>query len=45
MKPGTAVAGFGDGALTHNRHDYGVSKGKGQLGDEVQITLDVEATK
>jgi len=45
MKPGTTVAGFGDGALTLNRQDYGVSYGKGLLGDEVQITLDVEATK
>lgn len=45
MKPGTAVAGFGDGALTLDRQDYGVSYGKGLLGDEVQITLDVEATK
>ena len=45
MKPGTAVAGFGDGSLTINRQDYGVSYGKGLLGDEVQITLDVEATK
>ena len=45
MKPGTTVAGFGDGSLTINRQDYGVSYGKGLLGDEVQITLDVEATK
>lgn len=45
MKPGTTVAGFGDGTLTINRQDYGVSYGKGMLGDEVQITLDVEATK
>lgn len=45
LKPGTTVAGFGDGALTLNRQDYGVSYGKGLLGDEVQITLDVEATK
>ena len=45
LKPGSAVAGFGDGALTINRQDYGVSYGKGLLGDEVQITLDVEATK
>ena len=45
MKPGAVVAGFGDGTLTLNRQDYGVSYGKGLLGDDVQITLDVEASK
>lgn len=45
MKPGTFVAGFGDATLTLNRQDYGVSYGKGMIGDEVQISLDVEATK
>jgi polyisoprenoid-binding protein YceI len=45
MKPGTVVAGFVDGALTINRQDYGVSYGKGMVGDEVAIELNVEADK
>jgi polyisoprenoid-binding protein YceI len=45
MKPGAVVAGFIDGALTINRQDYGVSYGKGMIGDEVAISLNVEAGK
>ncbi len=45
MKPGTTVAGFGDGTLTINRNDFGIKAYAGVLGDDVQITLDVEAGK
>ncbi|MDE3245669.1 MAG: polyisoprenoid-binding protein [Acidobacteriota bacterium] len=45
MRPGSTVIGFGDGALKLNRHDYGVSIMKGVLGDDVDISLDVEAVK
>ena len=45
MKPGTVVAGFVDGVLTLNRQDYGVSYGKGMVGDDVAIELNVEADK
>lgn len=44
-KPGTVMAGFIDGALTINRQDYGVSYGKGIVGDDVTISLNVEAGK
>ena len=44
-KPGTVVAGFIDGTLTIDRQDYGVSYGKGIVGDEVTISLNVEAGK
>lgn len=42
---GGVVAGFGDGLLKLNRHDFGISYGKGVLGDEVEISMDVEAVK
>lgn len=45
MRPGSTVIGFGDGALKLNRHDYGISAMKGVLGDDVDISLDVEAVK
>lgn len=45
MKPGSTVIGFGDGALKLNRHDFGISAYKGMLGDDVDISLDVEAVK
>lgn len=45
MKPGTVVAGFIDGALTLNRRDYGVNYGPGIVGDEVAVSLNVEAGK
>ena len=45
MKPGTVVAGFIDGALTINRNDYGIKYGPGVLGDEVAISLNIEAGK
>lgn len=44
-KPGTVMAGFIDGALSVNRQDYGVSYGKGIVGDDVAISLNVEAGK
>ena len=44
-QPGTVVAGFIDGALTIDRQDYGVSYGKGMVGDEVAISLNIEAGK
>ncbi len=45
MKPGSVVAGFIDGALTLNRNDYGIKTFPGVLGDDVEITLNVEADK
>lgn len=45
MKPGTVVAGFVDGALTINRNDYGIKYGPGILGDDVAISLNIEAGK
>ena len=45
MQPGAVVAGFIDGALTIDRQDYGVSYGKGMVGDEVAISLNIEAGK
>ena len=45
MKPGTVVAGFVDGAVTINRNDYGIKAYSGALGDEVVISLNIEAGK
>ncbi len=45
MKPGTVLAGFVDGALTLNRSDYGVKYGIPLVGDEVAISLNIEAGK
>jgi polyisoprenoid-binding protein YceI len=45
MKPGTVVAGFTDGALTINRNDFGIKTFPGALGDDVAISLNVEAGK
>ena len=45
MKPGTVLAGFIDGALTLNRSEYGVKYGIPLVGDEVAISLNVEAGK
>lgn len=45
MQPGTVVAGFIDGALTINRNDYGIKTFPGVLGDDVAISLNVEAGK
>ena len=45
MKPGTVVAGFIDGALTINRNDYGIKSFPGALGDDVAISLNIEAGK
>ena len=45
MKPGTFLAGFVDGALTVNRSEYGIKYGLGMVGDEVAISLNVEAGK
>ena len=41
---GTVIAGF-EGAIKINRQDYGVSYGKGLIGDDVEIELNVEAKK
>ncbi len=40
-----AHAGFIDGALTLNRNDYGIKTYPGVLGDDVEISLNVEAVK
>jgi polyisoprenoid-binding protein YceI len=45
MKPGTVLAGFIDGALKINRNDFNIKYGPGILGDDVDITLDIEAGK
>ncbi len=45
MKPGSVVAGFIDGALKLNRNDFGIKTYPGVLGDDVEITLDIEAGK
>ena len=44
MKPGTFVAGF-EGELEIKRSDYGITTYAGALGDEVKISLNVEADK
>jgi polyisoprenoid-binding protein YceI len=44
MAPGQVVAGF-EGAVKVNRSDYGMKYMVGPLGDEVEITLNVEAVK
>lgn len=44
MKPGSVVAGF-EGALTIKRSDYGMTGMIGPLGDEVEISLNIEAGK
>jgi polyisoprenoid-binding protein YceI len=44
MKPGDVVAGF-EGALKLNRSDYGMGYMVPMLGDDVEISLDVEANK
>jgi len=45
MKPGAVVAGFIDGALVINRNDFGIKTYPGALGDEVAISLNIEAGK
>ena len=45
MKPGSVLAGFIDGTLKINRNDFNIKYGPGLLGDDVDITLDVEAGK
>ncbi|OIQ75085.1 protein YceI [mine drainage metagenome] len=45
MRPGSIVAGFIDGALTINRNDYGITAYSGMIGNDVAITLNVEADK
>ena len=45
MQPGSVIAGFIDGAVTINRNDYGIKYGPGVLGDDVAISLNIEAGK
>lgn len=45
MQPGSVVAGFIDGALKIKRQDFGIVYGPGVLGDEVDISLNIEAGK
>lgn len=45
MQPGSVIAGFTDGAVTINRNDYGIKTYPGVLGDEVAISLNIEAGK
>lgn len=42
---GSVVAGFIDGALKLNRNEFGIKYGPGMLGDEVEISLNIEAGK
>jgi polyisoprenoid-binding protein YceI len=44
MKPGSVVAGF-EGSVTFKRSDFGMGKMIGLLGDEVEVTLEIEADK
>lgn len=44
-QPGSAVAGFIDGALKINRTEFGIKYGPGMLGDDVDIAINVEARK
>lgn len=44
MKPGSVVAGF-EGSLKLDRRDYGMGYMSGPLGDDVEITLNIEADK
>lgn len=45
MKPGSVVAGFIDGTVRINRNDFGIKTYPGVLGDDVDISLDIEAGK
>jgi polyisoprenoid-binding protein YceI len=47
MRPGSVVGGFIDGALKLKRSEFGMSYGitQGVLGDDVEISIDVEAMK
>ncbi len=45
MKPGSVVAGFIDGTVKINRNDFGIKTYPGVLGDDVDISLDIEAGK
>jgi polyisoprenoid-binding protein YceI len=42
---GGVVAGFIDGALTLNRSEFGVKYGAPLVGEEVAISLNIEAGK
>ena len=44
-KPGTFLAGFRKGTLQLNRSDYGMGAMVGPVGNEVDITLSMEADK
>jgi len=39
------IHGGFEGAVTINRNDYGITKFPGMLGDDVEITLNIEAVK
>jgi polyisoprenoid-binding protein YceI len=45
MKPGDVLAGFRKGTVQLKRSDYGMGYMLGPVGDEVDITLSVEAKK
>jgi polyisoprenoid-binding protein YceI len=44
MAPNTVIAGF-EGSVKINRSEYGMAKMVGPLGDEVEISLNIEAGK
>ena len=45
MQPGSVVAGFVDGALTLNRNEFGIKTYPGVIGENVAVSLNVEAGK
>jgi len=45
MKPGSIVTGFIDGTVTINRNDFNIKTYPGVLGDDVVISLNIEAGK
>lgn len=45
MKPGTFLAGFGEGTTKFKRSDFGLTHLMGPIGDDVAIILSVEANR
>ncbi|HEY3400107.1 MAG TPA: YceI family protein [Geothrix sp.] len=45
MQPGSVVAGFVDGALSLNRNEFGIKTFPGVIGENVAVSLNVEAGK
>ncbi len=45
LRAGSTVAGFIDGALKLKRQDFGITYAPGVLGDDIEISLNIEASK